>query len=108
MGRMTLKTIAVLCLFLVVFIEANPVPWNDGWEDVEDDGWIDTRFVKKRSSEPETGNEMNDAPDNKSNESEDFTNDNEEVVKKDSNERRKRSPHCTLNIRTGECYGSEG
>merc|ERR1712002_515198 len=91
-GRMTLKTIFVLCLFLVVFIEAKPKPWNDRWETVEDDGWQDTRWVNKRSSEPETGNEMNDAPDTKSNESEDTTDDSEQVDDMDTSGKMRRSP----------------
>merc|ERR1712243_83181 len=95
-GRMTLKMMVVLCLALVVFIEANPVPGYGAMEGVGG--------RKKMSPDQETGNEMNDVlgTSTKINESEDFTDDSEEVVEKDSNER-KRSPKCMLNALTGEC-----
>merc|ERR1712215_380081 len=82
-GRMTLKTMVVLCLALVVFIEANPVPRKHNW---------DSRVGrKKRSPDEETENGLNDddantaenelieALETKSNESEDINDDSEQV-----------------------------
>merc|ERR1712002_382056 len=88
-GRMTLKTMVLLCLALVVFIEANPVPENDGY--------ISLVGKVKRSPDEETENGLNeriDLLDTKSNESEDTTDDNEQVddVNHDIGDRKKRSP----------------
>merc|ERR1712215_611827 len=96
-GRMTLKTMVVLCLVLVVFIEANPVPENDGY--------ISLVGKVKRSPDEETENGLNyddtitemepiDLLDTESNESEDTTEDNEQVddVNHDISDRKKRSP----------------
>merc|ERR1712215_290208 len=96
-GRMTLKTMVVLCLVLVVFIEANPVPENDGY--------ISLVGKVKRSPNEETENGLNDDDtitenepidllDTESNESEDTTDDSEQVddVNHDISDRKKRSP----------------
>merc|ERR1712215_482499 len=96
-GRMTLKTMVVLCLVLVGFIEANPVPENDGY--------ISLVGKVKRSPNEEIENGLNDDDtitenepidllDTENNESEDTTDDSEQVddVNHDISERRKRSP----------------
>merc|ERR1712215_22189 len=91
-GRMTLKTMVVLCLALVVFIEANPVPGNDNWSSLV--------WRKIRSPNEETDNGLNDDDaitenelilDTKSNESKDTTDDSE-VGDMDTSGRKKRSP----------------
>merc|ERR1712236_22704 len=93
-GRMTLKTMVVLCLALVVFIEANPLPGNDNWSSLVG--------RKKRSPNEETENGLNDDDAiienelierlvNTSNESEDTTDDSE-VGDMDTSGRKKRSP----------------
>merc|ERR1711962_591626 len=93
-GRMTLKTMVVLCLVLVVFIEANPVPGNDNWSSLVG--------RKKRSPNGETENGLNDDDaitenehiellDTTSNESEGTTDDSE-VGDMDTSGRKKRSP----------------
>merc|ERR1712112_632952 len=88
-GRMTLKTMVVLCVVLVAFIEANPVPENDGWEDDDVDG--------RKNPDLEI-----DALDTitKSNESEDTTDDSEQVDDMDTSGRKKRSP-CFWRCRKG-------
>merc|ERR1711874_175898 len=73
-GRMTLKTMVVLCLVLVVFIEANPVPGNDNWSSLVG--------RKKRSPNGETENGLND---------DDAITENE-VRDMDTSGRKKRSP----------------
>merc|ERR1712215_146878 len=96
-GRMTLKTMVVLCLALVVFIEANPVPGNDNWSSLVG--------RKKRSPDEGAENELNDNDaitenehielhDTTSNESEDTIDDSEQVdhMDHDLSDRRKRSP----------------
>merc|ERR1712215_599542 len=93
-GRMTLKTTVVLCLALVVFIEANPVPGNDNLSSLVG--------RMKRSPNEETENELNDDNaiienelnellDTTSNESEDTTDDSD-VGDMDTSGRKKRSP----------------
>merc|ERR1712215_107392 len=90
-GRMTLKTMVVLCLALVVFIEANPVPGNDDWSSLV--------RRKKRSPDEEAENGLNnddtenepiDLLDTASNESEDTTDDSEQVDDMVPGQRRKR------------------
>merc|ERR1712002_50705 len=91
--RMTLKTMVVMCWALILFIEANPVPEKDSWS------------RKKRSPEVVTENGLNDddaitenelieALDNTSNESEDTTDGNEQVKDMETSGRMKRSPRC--------------
>merc|ERR1712002_406119 len=71
-GRMTLKTMVVLCLALVAFIEANPVPEDDGWEDDDVDG--------RNKWDPDLETEkLIDLLDTKSNESEGTTDDSEQM-----------------------------
>jgi len=82
-GRMILKMIVVLCLALVVFIEANPV----SMEVPEDDGWTDENLDGRNTDI------LIDAIGNNSNESEDTTEDSQKVEVMDPrSERRKRSP----------------
>jgi len=82
-GRMTLKMIVVLCLALVVFIEANPV----SMEVPEDDGWTDDNLDGRNTDI------LIDAIENNSNESEDTTEDSQKVEVMDPrSEKRKRSP----------------
>jgi len=82
-GRMTLKMIVVLCLALVVFIEANPV----SMEVPEDDGWTDDNLDGRNTDI------LIDAINNNSNESEDTTEDSQKVEVMDPrSEKRKRSP----------------
>jgi len=82
-GRMTLKVIVILCLALVVFIEANPV----SMEVPEDDGWTDDNLDGRNTDI------LSDAIDNNSNESEDTTEDSQKVEVMDPrSERRKRNP----------------
>merc|ERR1711955_51059 len=88
--RMTLKMIVVLCLALVIFIEANPVsmgvPEDNSWEDDVVDG--------SKEWNPELENErLLDALNNNSNESDDTTDDSQQVEDIGlKSERRKRSP----------------
>merc|ERR1711962_71403 len=99
-GRMTLKTMVVLCLALGVFIEANPLPGNDNWSSLVG--------RKKRSPNEETENGLNDDDAiienelierlvNTSNESEDTTDDSE-VGDMDTSGRKKRSPRKKLHV----------
>jgi len=82
-GRMTLKVIVILCLALVVFIEANPV----SMEVPEDDGWTDDNLDGRNTDI------LIDAIENNSNESEDTTEDSQKVEVMDPrSEKRKRSP----------------
>merc|ERR1712243_197104 len=89
-GRMTLKMIVVLCLTLVIFIEANPVsmgvPEDFSWEDDVVDG--------SKEWNPELENDrLLDALNNNSNESEDTTEDSQQVEDiGPKSERRKRTP----------------
>merc|ERR1712215_371422 len=110
-GRMTLKTMVVLCLALVVFIEANPVPRKHNW---------DSRVGrKKRSPDEETENRLNDDDaenelidllDTKSNESEDINEDSEPAEDMvPTSGRRKRSPRCGSNrMYSPRCDGPDG
>merc|ERR1712243_202433 len=82
-GRMTLKMIVVLCLALVVFIEANPV----SMEVPDDDGWTDDNLDGRNTGI------LIDAIENNSIESEDTTEDSQKVEVMDPrSERKKRSP----------------
>merc|ERR1712215_656670 len=105
-GRMTLKTMVVLCLALVVFIEANPVPGNDDWSSLV--------RRKKRSHDEGTDNGLNDDDaitenepiellDITSNESEDTIDDSEQMdhMDHDLSDRRKRSPRNCKRQRCG-------
>merc|ERR1712243_297414 len=84
--RMTLKMIVVLSLALVIFIEANPVPEDNSWEDDVVDG--------SKEWNPEIENDrLLDALNNNSNESEDTTEDSQQVEDiGPKSERTKRSP----------------
>merc|ERR1712215_27449 len=88
-GRMTLKMMVVLCLALVVFIEANPVPEDDGWENDDVDG------TKKWDPDLET-EKLIDLLDTKSNESEGTTEDSEQLDVMVPGQRRKRWDECDL------------
>merc|ERR1712002_182611 len=89
-GRMTLKMIVVMCLALVIFIEANPVtmgvPEDNSWEDDVVDG--------SKEWNPELENDrLLDALKNNSNESEDTAEDSQQMEDiGPKSERTKRSP----------------
>merc|ERR1712243_448009 len=89
-GVMILKSMVVLCLTLVVFIEAKVVPVPGQLCLPEDDCNKDVDGKKKRSpdveaengiddDEPITENKLNEALDITSNESEDITDDSEQM-----------------------------
>merc|ERR1711874_245886 len=80
-GRMTLKTMVILCLGLVVFTEAYPwciQRWKRSPELTEEDNVTSDGST---DGDDLAGNAMNDAVDTitKSNESEDNTDDSEQV-----------------------------
>merc|ERR1711955_147529 len=89
-GRMTHKMIVVLCLALVIFIEANPASMGVP----EDNSWEDDVVDESKEWNPELENDrLLDALNNNSNESEDTTEDSQQVEDIDpKNERTKRSP----------------
>merc|ERR1712126_348520 len=101
-GRMTFKTMVVLCLTLVVFIEAKVVPVPGELCLPEDDCNKDVDGRKKRSPNVEaengmdddetiTENKLNEALDITSNESEDTTDNSEQMDVTATSLMRKRS-----------------